>query len=178
MRLALALALTLAADPAVACHRFSHWRVPMAAAQMRRQAGPGSPPTAIDAIAGRGSPRAQGRPSCATCANRRGRRAGKGGREAQGDAGRQPMNERPSLREAMRNANIEAMEDEAEEMGLQAVADRARRAAASSSASSRPRKSASATWMGRWRMQSRSFPATACGLGVAYAPAPTARSCA
>ena len=32
------------------------------------------------------------------------------------------MNERPSLREAMRNANIEAMDDEAEEMGLQAVA--------------------------------------------------------
>jgi hypothetical protein len=31
------------------------------------------------------------------------------------------MNERPSLREAMRNANIEALE-EAEEMGLQAVA--------------------------------------------------------
>ena len=32
------------------------------------------------------------------------------------------MNERPNLREAMRNANIEAMDDEAEEMGLQAVA--------------------------------------------------------
>ena len=32
------------------------------------------------------------------------------------------MNPRPSLREAMRNANIEAMDDEAEEMGLQAVA--------------------------------------------------------
>jgi hypothetical protein len=31
------------------------------------------------------------------------------------------MNERPSLREAMRNANIEALE-EVEEMGLQAVA--------------------------------------------------------
>jgi hypothetical protein len=28
MRLALALALTLAADPAVACHRFSVWRFP------------------------------------------------------------------------------------------------------------------------------------------------------
>jgi hypothetical protein len=28
MRLALALALTLAADPAAACHRFSVWRYP------------------------------------------------------------------------------------------------------------------------------------------------------
>ena len=28
MRLALALALTLAADPAAACHRFSHWAYP------------------------------------------------------------------------------------------------------------------------------------------------------
>jgi hypothetical protein len=28
VRLALALALTLAADPAAACHRFSHWAYP------------------------------------------------------------------------------------------------------------------------------------------------------
>ena len=48
MRLALALALTLAADP-VSAHCFSVWRYPYTS-EMRPQAGPGSPPTAIEAL--------------------------------------------------------------------------------------------------------------------------------